>query len=64
MHTRSTFHENEFKPGSGMKVLDKAAYRYMEQNPESKKKIIRDETGKVMTDPRNFTTNPISKVET
>lgn len=36
----------------------------MEQNPESNKKIIRDETGKVKTDARNFTTNPISKVET
>lgn len=62
MHTRSTFHENEFKPGSGFKTLDKASYRYIEQNPEKDKKIIKDESGKVKTGPRNFTTNPISKV--
>lgn len=28
---------------------DKAAYRYKEENPESKRKIIRDEGGKVIT---------------
>ena len=30
-------------------LRDKAAYRYKEENPESKRKVLRDEGGKVIT---------------
>lgn len=63
MHSKSTFHENEFKPASGTKTLMTSAFEYIEENPETKVKNHRDEEGKVKTEPRNFTTNPMSKVE-
>lgn len=42
----------------------KSSYEYIEENPESKKRNMRDGDGKVKTEPRNFTTNPMSKVKT
>jgi hypothetical protein len=63
MHTRSKQHETEFKPASGFRTLTNSSYTYIEQNPETKKKIKKDENGKVKTEPKNFTTNPMSRVD-
>ena len=30
MHSKSTYHENDFKPASGFKTLIKSSYEYVE----------------------------------
>lgn len=30
MHSKSTYHENDFKPASGYKTLIKSSYEYVE----------------------------------
>jgi hypothetical protein len=38
-------------------------YKHTDENPLPKEKPLRDETGRVITRPRNVTTNPMSRIK-
>jgi hypothetical protein len=38
-------------------------YKHIDENPLTKQKPPRDDTGRVITNPRNVTTNPISRIK-
>lgn len=63
MHSKSSYHENEFKPASGQQTIIKSAFEYVEQKTMIEKKRKLDENGRVKTQPRNITSNPTDKVE-
>lgn len=49
MHSKSTFHEADFKPASGHKTLIKSTYEYVEEKAEKEKKRRIDDNGRVHT---------------